>query len=91
MSEMIAENQHGFIEKRSTTTKLFRVTQFIANAINSHSQVDVMSDNFSKEFDKLEYEILFALTSIRSRLIVDYSVFKPSRLLPRFDFWTNIL
>lgn len=55
---MVTENQHGFMKKRSTTTNLFCITQFIANSLDNHSQVDVIYTDLSKAFDKLDHQIL---------------------------------
>lgn len=54
----ISPNQHGFIRGRSTTTNLLSITQFIADSIDTKSQVDVVYTDFSKAFDRLDHGIL---------------------------------
>ena len=54
----ITEYQHGFFKGRSTTTNLFCITQYISDAIDANSQVDVIYTDFTKAFDTLDHNIL---------------------------------
>ena len=58
MKTIINTYQHGFMKGRSTTTNLVTITEFIYDAINSHSQVDVIYTDFSKAFDRQDHRIL---------------------------------
>jgi hypothetical protein len=49
----ISESQHGFVSSRSTITNLVCITDYIANALDNNTQVDVIYTDFSKAFDKL--------------------------------------
>ena len=50
--------QHGFVKGRSTTSNLFCITQFIAEALDEKCHVDVIYTDFSKAFDRLDHSIL---------------------------------
>lgn len=58
VSALISPFQHGFIRGRSTTTNLFCMTQFIAEAFDSSSQVDVIYTDLTKAFDRLDHSLL---------------------------------
>ena len=55
---IISGEQHGFIAGRSTVSNLMCKTQFISEAIDQRSQVDVIYTDFSKAFDKIDHNIL---------------------------------
>lgn len=72
---LITDKQHGSIRNGSTVSKLFCDVEFIANALDNHVQVDVFyidfSEDFSKAFDKLDFNILlkkFAYFELDSNL-----------------------
>lgn len=54
------EEQHGFMGGRSTVTNLVCVTQFISEALDRKSQVDIIYTDFSKAFDRLDHGILLS-------------------------------
>lgn len=55
---LISPYQHGFIEKRSTITNLTIFSQFVSEAINDKTQVDVIYTDFQKAFDQIDHYIL---------------------------------
>jgi hypothetical protein len=50
--------QHGFVGGRSTETNLVTISQFLYEALNNHSQVDVVYTDFSKAFDMIDHNLL---------------------------------
>lgn len=74
----IDEHQHGFMKGRSTSTNLVCISQFIANTLDNHSQVDVIYTDLSKAFDSLDHSILldrlecFGVSSSLFNLIKSY-------------------
>lgn len=54
----IMEEQHGFCKGRSTTTNMLLFVQFVLNALENRSQVDVVYTDFSKAFDTVNHFIL---------------------------------
>ena len=50
---VIAEEQHGFVKKRSTTTNLMCYVSTLVEKIEKRQQVDAIYVDFSKAFDKL--------------------------------------
>ncbi|XP_055615435.1 uncharacterized protein LOC129761723 [Toxorhynchites rutilus septentrionalis] len=56
----IAEEQHGFVPKRSTSTNLLLYTSFISKTLESRSQVDAIYTDFSAAFDKINHQITIA-------------------------------
>lgn len=58
IKNIISFSQHGFMSKRSTTTNLTCMTQYLANALDSRKQVDVIYMDMSKAFDKILHPIL---------------------------------
>ena len=55
---MISEQQHGFINKRSTVTNLLCKPQYLSECLDRGGQVDVVYLDFSKAFDSLNHSIL---------------------------------
>lgn len=55
---LLSTSQHGFVNKRSTTTNLVEFTQFLANNIDNNKQVDVVYTDFSKAFDTVDHSLL---------------------------------
>jgi len=58
MKNLIDTRQHGFMKGRSTTSNLITITEYISDAMNANSQVDVIYTDFSKAFDRLDHNIL---------------------------------
>lgn len=54
----ISNAQHGFVPRRSTTTNLVSLTQYVCNMIASGAQVDVIHTDFAKAFDTVCIETL---------------------------------
>lgn len=54
----ISIHQHGFMPKRSTTTNLINFTQYISEALENRTQVDVLYTDFSKAFDCIDHKLL---------------------------------
>lgn len=54
----ISDKQHGFLTKKSTTTNLCNITQYIAESLDRKNQVDVIYTDFAKAFDKVSHTIL---------------------------------
>lgn len=54
----ISINQHGFMEKRSTTSNLLCMSQFLAAQLDNQCQVDVIYTDISKAFDSVDHNIL---------------------------------
>ena len=55
---LVSPEQHGFVEKRSTITNLAYFSQFVSEAIDRKSQVDVIYTDFQKAFDQIDHFIL---------------------------------
>ncbi|CAB0011944.1 unnamed protein product, partial [Nesidiocoris tenuis] len=58
---VIAPEQHGFIKGRSTTTNLVEFTDFVFSGFDSGEQVDVVSVDFAKAFDRVSHKHITAL------------------------------
>lgn len=58
VSRCIADEQHGFMTKKSTVTNLLSFNQFTTEIIDNNSQVDVIFTDFAKAFDKVNHDIL---------------------------------
>lgn len=54
----ITPRQHGFIPKRLTVTNLMEFTQFVSKIIDKGGQVDVIYADFSKAFNRINFDIL---------------------------------
>ena len=57
---IIIEQQHGFINGRSTVTNLLLYINFINEYINNMHQVDAIYTDFSKAFDVVNHERLLS-------------------------------
>lgn len=56
----IVPEQHGFFANRSTSTNLVYFTQYLSNVLDCRGQVDVVYTDFSKAFDRIDHNVLFA-------------------------------
>lgn len=58
VNEIIPEQQHGFIQHKSTSTNLFEKTLFIHEHIARGKQVDVIYFDLSKAFDRINHKLI---------------------------------
>ena len=59
VNSILCDAQHGFRKKRSCETQLIVTINEIASRVNLGEQVDVLTLDFSKAFDKVPHERLF--------------------------------
>lgn len=59
-SNIISENQHGFCPGRSTTTNLVGYEIDLLEALERGSQIDSIYTDFSKAFDRVNFDILIS-------------------------------
>lgn len=57
---LIANEQHGFMPKRSTSSNLVTYTTFILRAMEQRKQVDALYTDLSAAFDKINHKIAIA-------------------------------
>lgn len=57
-NNLLHPNQHGFRRGLSTVTQLAETIHDLAEAINQHSQIDIIFMDFSKAFDRVSHEKL---------------------------------
>ena len=55
ISNKINSSQHGFLPRKSTFTNLASFCQFVHDAINNKSQVDVIYTDMEKAFDRVRH------------------------------------
>lgn len=60
LSPLLTSHQHGFVNKKSTTTNLLSFTDHINRVIDQGSQFDCILTDYSKAFDKININILCA-------------------------------
>ncbi|KAH0818010.1 hypothetical protein GEV33_004781 [Tenebrio molitor] len=58
VSHKLSPNQHGFTKCRSTDTNLVSISQYLSDALDNHSQVDVVYTDLSKAFDRIDHGLL---------------------------------
>ncbi|KAK2579162.1 hypothetical protein KPH14_002689 [Odynerus spinipes] len=58
ITNMIVDEQHGFVNGRSTVSNLALFTHHVASAMECNNQVDVIDTDFSKAFDTVDHRIL---------------------------------
>lgn len=67
----IIEQQHGFVQNRSTTTNLLIYTSYLFEALDANKQTDSIYTDFRKAFDRVDHKILLyklAFNGIRGNL-----------------------
>lgn len=57
---MIIDEQHGFVERKSTISNLATIEGVITESIENRGQVDVVYTDFAKAFDKVPHDVLLA-------------------------------
>ncbi|XP_044761984.1 uncharacterized protein LOC123319186 [Coccinella septempunctata] len=60
IQNILIEEQHGFVPKRSTVTNLITFTQIVCNALEDKNQVDTVYTDFSKAFDRMDHNVLLS-------------------------------
>ena len=63
ISSKITSCQHGFFPKRSTFTNLTSFCQYVHDAINNKSQVDVLYTDMEKAFDRVRHCVILKTLS----------------------------
>lgn len=58
VNQIIPVSQHGFMRKKSTTTNLLEVTEFLHEHMKDKGQVDIIYFDFAKAFDRVDHGIL---------------------------------
>ncbi|CAK1598938.1 unnamed protein product [Parnassius mnemosyne] len=58
LKNTLLEEQHGFVNGRSTLTNLLVFTNFIFNSLDSKSQIETVYTDFKKAFDKVDHLLL---------------------------------
>lgn len=58
LKNIIINEQHGFVNSRSTTTNLILYHDYIVTALEEGLQVDAVYTNFSRAFDSVNHAIL---------------------------------
>ncbi|CAF4755691.1 unnamed protein product [Pieris macdunnoughi] len=58
ISNSLPDEQHGFINKRSTITNLTVFTNYVLQSMDGGAQVDVIYTDFEKAFDRVDHTIL---------------------------------
>ncbi|GJQ81172.1 hypothetical protein Trydic_g23344 [Trypoxylus dichotomus] len=58
ISPCIVEEQHVFVDGKSTVTNLCTFLQYASEVIDDHGQVDVLYTDISKAFDRIDHGIL---------------------------------
>lgn len=60
LTHLISCDQHGFVNARSTTTNQLVFQKYILDVFSSGYQIEVISTDFSKAFDKVDHTILIS-------------------------------
>ena len=80
-NSILCDAQHGFRKKRSCETQLIITINDIASRLNLGEQVDVLSLDFSKAFDRVPHERLFCKQTIMEYVAHIYSGLRSSLLI----------
>ena len=57
-NKLIAEEQHGFVTRKSCTTNLLETFDYITKALSDKEPVDVLYFDFAKAYDKVNHKRL---------------------------------
>ena len=88
-NSILCDAQHGFRKKRSCKTQLIITIDDIASRLNLGEQVDVLSLDFSKAFDRAPHERLFCKLDFMEYVVHIYSGLRSSLLIYR-EQWVII-
>ncbi|KAJ8708432.1 hypothetical protein PYW07_010557 [Mythimna separata] len=72
LHNIIIQQQHGFVKRRSTNTNLLLFSSFLFDSVDDRVQVDAVYTDFCKAFDKVDHEILLnkiSFNGIRGNLL----------------------
>ena len=73
-SQMLNQNQHGFLPGKSCTTQMISFTESIAAALNGSIRSDVIYFDFSKAFDSVNHDII--LEKLKNKFNIDGTLLK---------------
>ena len=59
LSDQLNEEQHGFMQGKSTCTQLLSFLHKVGKSLDYSKQIDIIYMDFSKAFDYVPYELLF--------------------------------
>ncbi|XP_052561944.1 uncharacterized protein LOC120429973 [Culex pipiens pallens] len=68
--DYIAQDQHGFMAKRSTSSNLVTYSSFILRTMQKRKQIDAIYTDLSAAFDKLNH--LFTFSDTNGSTFIDY-------------------
>ena len=74
ISDMLNENQHGFLPGKSCTTQMIGFTESIAIALNLSIRTDVVYFDFAKAFDSVNHDII--LEKLKLNFKIDGTLLK---------------
>jgi len=63
LNNIIVDDLHGFRRNKSTFTNLLHFQTFLSDTLSDGSNVDVIYTDFTKAFDTINHQILFAKLS----------------------------
>ncbi|XP_074040340.1 uncharacterized protein [Leptinotarsa decemlineata] len=64
VNNLINEEQHGFVPKKSTSTNLLSFSHDVLRNLENSTQVDVIYTDFQKAFDKVNHDVLLNKLSL---------------------------
>ncbi|CAH2087196.1 unnamed protein product [Euphydryas editha] len=70
--QILGEQQHGFIAKRSTATNLVSFVEQLLSHLGSGEEVDAIYGDLSKAFDKVDHNIL--LSKLKNQFYINGSL-----------------
>lgn len=85
----ILQEQHGFVQQKSTTTNLLLYATYLFESMDNGVQVDAVYTDFRKAFDKVDHEILLkklAFNGVRGNLLrwfASYIINRSQRVVVR--------
>lgn len=82
LHKAILQEQHGFVQQRSTYTNLLIFVGYVFENMDSRLQTDAVYTDFQKAFDKVDHELLLrkiAFNGIRGNLLRWFSSYITNR------------